>query len=253
MNLWDKIADWYQKSVFHELFKHFAEDVFGVNFGSYERIPVGENAEAVARAMILALLAGVLVAAGAAVYTKAVPGGFIRKLLKMGATDPDHAVTLAETGYFRSFGVRADLKRGGTLAKLVSRPGDGELTVAGTRQEPEPDEERPTLEERLAAPDRKRTETEAEAKTEKGPETGGEGDKKEEEEEARTPEPVNFLTDRFYVPESLRIRAELRFEKAGSGARGFLLTVVLAVGAAILLCRLLPTLFSLADRILTNI
>ena len=272
-NLWDRIAAWYQNSVFHDLFRHFADDVFGVELGNYEHLPVAAGSGNVIRGLILALLAGVLLAAGAAVYTKKVPGGFIRRLLAMGATDPDHAVTLAETGYFRSFGIRTDLKHGGALAKLVSRPGDDGLTLAGTRPEAtEPDgaETGPSLTERLNADAKAgpKTDTvslsgaETSAESDPGPDgTAGNADddgkenKKNKKKGAEPPvlAPVDFLRDRFYVPEDLRIRAELRYEKAGSGIRGFLLTAVVAVAAAILLCRFLPNLLSLADNIVGNI
>lgn len=293
-NLWDRIAAWYQNSVFHDLFRHFADDVFGVELGNYEHLPVAAGSGNVIRGLILALLAGVLLAAGAAVYTKKVPGGFIRRLLAMGATDPDHAVTLAETGYFRSFGVRTDLKHGGALAKLVCRPGDDGLTLAGTRPEAtEPDEAEtgPSLTERLNedAKTGPKTDTVSLSSTEStaaqtDPGTAGtdgnadgdnddshdshdnhdshdsdnEGNEGNEEKKKKGAEPpvlapVDFLRDRFYVPEDLRIRAELRYEKAGSGVRGFLLTAVVAIAAAILLCRFLPNLLSLADNIVGNI
>lgn len=298
-NLWDRIAAWYQNSVFHDLFRHFADDVFGVELGNYEHLPIAAGSGNVIRGLILALLAGILLAAGAAVYTKKVPGGFIRRLLAMGATDPDHAVTLAETGYFRSFGIRTDLKHGGALAKLVCRPGDDGLTLAGTRPEAtEPDgaETGPSLTERLNADAKAgpKTDTvslssaETSAESDPGPDgtagdtdggnddshdshdshdnhdshdshdndnEGNEGNEEKKKKGAEPPvlAPVDFLRDRFYVPKDLRIRAELRYEKAGSGIRGFLLTAVVAVAAAILLCRFLPNLLSLADNIVGNI
>ena len=65
--------------------------------------------------------------------------------------------------------------------------------------------------------------------------------------------PVDFFRDRFYLPEDLRIRAELRFDRKGSGVRSFLLVAALTVAATILICHLLPPLLSLADSLLSMI
>ena len=62
---------------------------------------------------------------------------------------------------------------------------------------------------------------------------------------------IDFLTARFYIPEDLRYRAEIRFEKKGSGWGIVALVAVLTVVVAILLCRFLPSLFTLADNIIT--
>ncbi len=265
MTLWDRLAAWYQNSWIHEMFRFFGQDVFGVRLGAYEKLPLTESSESFLRGLILALMAAFLVAAAATVYTKTVPGGFIRRLLSLGATDPAHAVTLSETGYFRSFGVRRDLRLGGTLAKLVCRPQDGGLTLAGTRPDPnalpvtrrksrkknDPDDERTSLVERLTAPDRKPTPP-ASLSASQTPQTS---------QAPQTPEPpapgpvapVDFFRDRFYLPEDLRIRAELRFDRKGSGVRSFLLVAVLTVAATILICHLLPPLLSLADSLLSMI
>ena len=261
MTLWDKIAAWYHQSVFSELFRHLSENVFGVQFGYYEHIAVGENAARTARTLILSLMFGAIFAAAATVYTKTVPCGFLRRLLGMGATSPDRAVTLLESGYFRSMGVRADLKRGGMLAKFLCRPDDSR-TLAGTTPAAQTAEEiakeaangekgKPSLIERLNAPDRPAAVSEQ--PTEQTDETDNEASKPDKAEKPAEPEPlrpVNFLTDRFYIPEVLRIRAELRCEKTGWGVRGFLAVTAVSVVAAALLCRALPYLLTLADRML---
>lgn len=274
MTLWDRIAAWYQNSWIHEVFRFFSQDVFGVRLETYEKLPLTESSESFLRGLVLAVMAAVLVAAAATVYTKTVPGGFIRRLLSMGATDPSHAVTLSETGYFRSFGVRQDLRRGGTLAKLVCRPQDGGLTLAGTRPDPnafpvsrrksrkkkDPDDEKASLVERLTAPDRISTPPASAASTDahvasQAPTDVG------QPPASQTPEPpapgpvapVDFFRDRFYIPEALRIRAELRFDRKGSGFRTFLLAAVLTVAAAVLVCHLLPSLLSLADSLISMI
>lgn len=264
MTLWDKIAAWYHQSVFYELFRHLSENVFGVHFeGNYENIAVGASTEQTVRALILALMFGAIFSAAAVVYTKTVPCGFLRRLLGMGATSPDRAVTLLESGYFRSVGVRSDLKRGGMIAKFLCRPDDDGRTVAGTTPAAETAEEiakeaangeegKPSLIERLNAPDR-RPAAVSEQPAKQTDETSETKKADETDETPSEPEPlrpVNFLSDRFYIPEVLRIRAELRCEKTGWGVRGFLAVTAVSIVAAALLCRILPFFLTLADRML---
>lgn len=62
---------------------------------------------------------------------------------------------------------------------------------------------------------------------------------------------IDFSTMHFYVPEDLRYRAEVRFEKKGSTWTSFLITLAATVVGAALLCIFLPDLFRLADNIIT--
>lgn len=55
---------------------------------------------------------------------------------------------------------------------------------------------------------------------------------------------------RYYIPEDLRFRAEIRFDKQGSGLMSLVLTVVLTVVLGILLIKLLPVLLSIVDKII---
>ena len=77
---------------------------------------------------------------------------------------------------------------------------------------------------------------------------------KEEPAADLPPEPaqpaLDFENDRFYIPESLRIRAGLRFARRGSGALSAVLTIVGSTLVAFLLCGLLPLLFRFANFLL---
>lgn len=57
-------------------------------------------------------------------------------------------------------------------------------------------------------------------------------------------------TARYYIPEEQKYRAETRFESKGNGPLQFALTVVLAIGLAILLLKLIPPVLSMIDAIL---
>jgi len=68
---------------------------------------------------------------------------------------------------------------------------------------------------------------------------------------AHTPFKIDFTNAHFYVPEELRHRAEIRFEKKGSGIVPLVLTLVCVVVAASLLCWLLPDALQFADNLIT--
>lgn len=61
---------------------------------------------------------------------------------------------------------------------------------------------------------------------------------------------TNLSVARFYIPEDLRDRAEIRYDRKGSGAPALILTIALTVIGAALLCYFLPQLLGLADVIL---
>ena len=118
-SLLEKFAVWYQNSVFYELLNYFKEQYFTVEFGAYENFSVGTGASSVAQNLILAIIVGVILATGMAVYTRSVLGGFVRALLKSGANSTENAKKLSELGYFRSAAIRYELSRGVTLRKVI--------------------------------------------------------------------------------------------------------------------------------------
>ena len=52
---------------------------------------------------------------------------------------------------------------------------------------------------------------------------------------------------RFYIPEELKYRAEIRFDKKGNGTFGLVFTCLLAVGVAALILALLPWFLGVID------
>ena len=237
---WERFSEWYRGSWVDRAFTFLLERVFVVPFAEYEKIPLSPGAGVVARNLILSFLVAFWIAAVTMAYVKSVPGGFIRRLLSMGAVDEEHAVTLAEAGYRRSAAVRRDLTRGGVLAKLLCRVGDGKHTVAGAAVPPS---------ENRSAKAVSSSEKDVPVQSECPVEKDDAAQAEPKELEPRTAG-VDFEKDRFYIPEELRIRAELRFARRGSGLLSVVLSVVISTLAAFLLCNLLPVLFGLANRML---
>lgn len=255
---WERFLEWYRGSWADRAFTFLGERVFVVAFGEYEKIPLPANAGEIARGWILAFLVAFWIAAFTMAFVKAVPGGFVRRLLALGAVDEEHAVTLAEAGYARSAAIRSDLSRGGALAKLLCRPGNAEKTVAGTlvpdletEVDPQTGAARPSLLERLAEPEKPAPSAAEQPET--APETNGAPAATDQPtaEKPTDPAPLNLAADRFYIPKALRARAELRFANRGSGFLFAALSIPVSALIAFLLCGLLPILFGFANRILS--
>ena len=269
MNFWDRIAEWYHGSLLRELLEYLNEQVFGMEFGEYSHFTVSVKTAETLRTVILAIAAGLIVASFLAVYVKTVPGGFVRKLLKQGIHSPEKAVTLREVGYFRSVGVRRELSHGGALSKVVWRVGDeaehqlpmtGDETGKITSEPAAEDEKNANNAPQVCNSAENTAQTaqidesgEATAVTDEAACAEGNAPKTDTVAVPAPVKPYQFLTDRFYIPEDLRYRAEFRYDRRGSGWPMLILAVAATVLIAFLLCRFLPSVLGLLDGLATLI
>lgn len=212
-NIWEKIYSWYQGSLIRELLEYFNSTVFGVEFGVYDNFSLESGLGSTVRSLIFGLMLGTIFAGALMYYTKNVHGKFIRTLLKNGCFSPEKAMTLRETGMFRSPSVRRELTKDGVLSKLTKRVCAN--TVA------------------------------------KQTEAGTDGEVAEPPTATVAESSVDFLKDRFYIPEDLKYKAEVRYDKSGSERFPFVITVIVCVILAFLLCRFMPTLLGLADWLIS--
>lgn len=216
-DLWERVTVWYQNSALHDAVAFLVEKFFTVELHPYEHFNFSLSAGATIRNTILALAAGLILAAFFTVYTRTKLGGFVRKLIADGCLSEDSAKTLYELGYFRDAAIRRHLARGGPLSMVVR-------SVAAPAENADPGE----------LPPQKKA-----AKSWKN---------------FFLPAPKNkpdFPTARFYIPEDLRIRAEIRFEKKGSDKRTLIATVIAAVIVFSLLCQLVPEILQMADNLIS--
>lgn len=210
---WERLVSWYQDSLFHELITYFSDRYFSVEFEVYENFSLGSDAGVTARNMILAIMFGIIVAAFLTAYTRNVPGGFVRKLLAVEALSPESAKTLSELGYFRSTMIRWELSRGSAL-RMVVRCRELEKQA-----------------ENISA--------------------DGTAIAKGKSKKAEKATKIDFLTAHFYIPEELRYRADVRFDKNGSGWRPAIGVALVAIIVAAVLCWFLPDIVRLADNLIT--
>lgn len=212
LSFWEKIAAWYESSVINELFTYLTERYFSVELGTYENFSVGAGTATTVRNIILALMIGFIAASVMTAYTRQGLGGFVRKLLREECLSPEQAKTLMELGYFRSSMIRRELSRGTTL-RMVVRQCEAHESLDSQENE---------------APSNEKPESNSQKTTK-----------------------IDFLTARFYIPEDLRYRADVRFDAKGSSWGLVAVSAVISILAAALLCWLFPDVIALADNIIT--
>lgn len=240
LSFWEKLSAWYEQSTLHELLTYLEERYFSVEFGLYENFSVDGGLGETVRNIIIAVALALIAVSVMNAYTRQNLGGFIRRLIAEDCLSPDRAKTLSELGYFRSTSIRSALTRGTTLRLVVRRAEDTDTASVSSEDDTE-------------------TTDEAQENANENIETDTDVTKSAVEETPTTPVSngvgqgtrIDFLTARFYIPEELKYRAEIRFRTKGSSWWVVALTVVLSVVVAALLCRLLPNVVAFADNLMT--
>lgn len=249
---WEGIINRYKESVFHQLITYLSDRYFSVSFHRYEHIPLGPSANGSAQMIILAAVIALILASVIITITRSREGRLVRKLLRDGCFSPDTAKTLTQLGEFRSTFIRRALARGGNLTKCVYCAFE---TIGEDADEDEGEGSSDAETEESSASDTDEATSNGEEKPVGTDENGG----AEEEKELRRHEinklngekKIDFTTARFYVPEVLKYRAEVRYEKKGLGWLAVVLTVVISLIGAALVCRFLPDFIQLLDNLLT--
>lgn len=223
LSLWERLAVWYENSFFNELFVYLRERYFSIDFGAYDHIPLPAGAARMTQTVIFALAAAIILVAFMNYYHRVYLGRVVRALIREEAHSPEKAKTLMELGFFRSALVRRQLSSG-TLRKLIRCTEEEEYVKAKAEiaaDEPSDDPSDVEKTHHIAA-------------------------------RALTASPyrMNFITARFYIPEELRHRASVRYERKGSGLIALCLVVIGAILFAALACFILPDLLQLIDNII---
>ncbi len=129
--VWESLSEWYQGSLIKELLDHLTDRYFSVDLYVYDNFSFATGTAGKLQSIIFAVVIGMLLASIITVYLRAVPGGFVRALLKAEANSPESAATLRQLGYFRSSAIRRELSRGVNLRRVVMQAEE----VAGHAQE----------------------------------------------------------------------------------------------------------------------
>lgn len=181
------------------------------------------------------LLLGMMIAAVAAILQKNVVGGFIRSLLHAGAKDEDTAKTLDELGYGKNAMVKSELSRLSVARKLTAFTEDGKTYISEEELRrayfPETEEKSPEAAE---------TETAAAEKP------------RSKRGKAVLKKP-DFGKARFFIPEKLRVRAEVRYDAKGNSAWLLIPAFLAFLLLFFLLLRFTPVFVRMLDNTIGNI
>ena len=107
--------------ILEEMWKAIVRDWFTMDYMEYDNLGYDMTATGGVRpeTVIVFGILGMMLACFFASYNKGTLGAFVRALLSAGASSPDTAKTLGELGFLKNHSVRASLKSGYTLRKVV--------------------------------------------------------------------------------------------------------------------------------------
>lgn len=250
------------------IYQFFEENYFSNTLdGQYEYLDFsGTNTTLLF--LVGGLCIGVLIASVMIYYQKTVVGAFVRRLLAEKVFSAKEGKTLSELGADKSGAVKREMtSRSSVLRKLVSYEEDGVVY-----------DYKSDLARRFGVDSSEENEAEAEAKTEEATAESGEETVTEAVgEEASAPEQKkgkgsrtffrrllgkdtlpaprkpDFEKARFFIPEELSYRAELRYGKKGVSVRSLVITFLCVSLFFFVALRLIPIFVSMLDTTIGNV
>ena len=265
--------------IFRIIYQYFEENYFSSSLNNnYENLNYTRTATTLLM-LVGGLAVGILIACFFSVFERRVVGKFVRGILAKQAHDPEHAVSLADLDMENNALVKREMSRASVSRKLVSvvdadggvRDYESELmaafpdfaeevaadrggefaektaavkmSVAGEKADATP-----ALEGNAALlPDSDREDEEKSEKTAKKRE------KKPFFSQKFKLREIDFATARFFIPEKLRHRAELRTREKGSSPWILVIAVVLVLAFFLLALRFIPAFVNMLDVSISNI
>ncbi len=168
--------------------------------------------------IVWSLFAGFIIAALMAIYNKRLIGGFVKQILREECLSPETAKTVTELGYGTDWFIKNALRTDTVLRRFVVRI----------------DKEKPEGED---------------SETAESPENAGKNKKA-----PRSPkhDVIDFETAKFYIPEELKYRADVRYASKGTNFFMFGVCVVVFAAAAFAAIYIIPDLIQLIDNFITT-
>ena len=203
---------------FFEDLWNYLYDVYLRVDGNYENIGFEKTPLFSLRLTVLGIFLGAIIACVAMAYNKQFLGGAVRKMIACEALSRDKAMSLEELGYNKNVIMRNAFRSSVSLRRVVRCVGEEEFLAERTNRREEYEKRR---------------------------EAGEKLPKFKEIEYVIDPD-----TDKFYIPEELRIRAEVKFEKKGSTWVSSLITAILLCVLFFVVLLILPMIFGAADEFL---
>ena len=205
-----------EQPLIEELWEYFV-DTYVNNDTVYENLNFGGLFSV--QTLVIGIFIGLAVAAFAAVINKQINGAFVARLIDSGCLSPESAKTLPELDSADKLTIRYGLSRGVNLRRVV-RCREEEEDIAECRKK-----EAEYAEMRLSNP--------------KLPKNF-------------TPKPFKVAPDlhHFYIPEDMRITAEIKFSRKGNSIWSAVLWSAVILVALVALIVFLPNILNLLDEFL---
>jgi hypothetical protein len=203
----------------------FFEDVWNYLYsvylsseGSYENLGLEKMPLFSIRLTVLGIFIGIIIACIAMAYHKKVLGAIVRKMIALEALSPEAAKTSEELGYKKNFLIKNALERSTSLRSVIKCVEEEEFLLA-----------------------------QAEAKAQQEQDGAESGKKRRFREREYV---IDASKDRFYIPEEKRIRAEIKFEKKGSGWLATVVSIILVIVLFFAVLLVLPQVLTYIDKML---
>lgn len=203
-----------QTSFWEALWKDISERWFSMDLNNYENLGIGSRQGLLSvRGMVLAMFAGLIVAAVVMMFDKKKLGGAVRAIIAIGALSPETAKTVVELGYMKSPAVKSSLKKG-ILSRVVHCV------------------ERDEYEQAYEA---HREAYVAEHGSERGL-------------ASLPPFQIDWENHHFYIPDEEHYKAEVRFDSKGANWFSLVIVIIVAVIGAAFTCYFLPDILQFLDN-----
>lgn len=197
---------------------NYLYDVYLRSDGNYQNLGLEKIPLFSIRLTVLGIFIGMIIACIAMAYHKKVLGDIVRTLIAKECLSPESAMNADELGYKKNFLVKNALERSTSLRSIVKCADEEEFLAAQAEektlyeQKREEDPSLPKFKERQFM--------------------------------------ISASEDRFYIPEDKKIRAEIKFEKKGSGWLATTLSVVLVALLFFAVLLVLPQILTYIDGLL---
>lgn len=204
------------------------------------------------RLIVWSLFAGFVVASLLAIYNKRVVGSIVRRMLSS-AVSEENAKTIAELGYDykKDVFVKSALRSDSALRKYVYIAGEKVLSNGETKENSVGDDE--TAGSIKAGENANVKDVSAGQEQKQNSEQNREQNISRKIKRHGHNEKIDFQTARFYIPEEMRIRAEMRYNQKGTDLVAFIIGIIVFAIAAAAAIWVVPKLLSMLDDFITMI
>lgn len=216
MNLYYAIAAETDTTFWEDVWNYLYDVYLRVD-GNYQNLGLEKMPLFSIRLTVLGIFAGIIIACVAMAYHKQILGGAVRRLIERGCLSPESAMTAEELGYLKNPLIKNALARSTSLRSVIKCVGEEEF-YRQQAADIEAYEEKRKSEEKL--PRYKRREY-----------------------------IIDPTADRFYIPEDKRERAEIKFEKKGSGWLSTVISIAVMLVAFFAVLLVLPQILGFLDDI----